>query len=119
MAYIKKHVDSVDAVLILANATVIAGGVLHTLSTILPKPLANNIGIVFTNASSPFSLDFSRHTVPEAFWSAPQFVLEHPTKILNNVNEKWVFQKNLSSIEVQRARNAERGTLGMLVKLFN
>jgi hypothetical protein len=83
VAYINENIRSVDAVLILADSTVTTGGmdyVLHTLSTILPKPLANNIGLVFTNVRPPSIRDLAQHTVPDAFKSAPQFVLDN----LNN-----------------------------------
>jgi hypothetical protein len=84
MAYIKEHIRSVDAVLILANSTVIDWW--HGLRTPhsvdhLAQTATNNIGFVFTNARPPFDRDFSQDTVPEAFKGAPQFVFDNPIAI--------------------------------------
>jgi len=74
---VKKLLDSVTAVLIHANSTVFTGDgmdyALSTLSTILPKTLANNIAFVFTNVSTPPLQGFS---VPEVFKGAPTFVFD-------------------------------------------
>jgi len=59
-----KHIDSITAALVLANGTVprITLGTDYALSTlfsIFPKTLANNIGFIFTNVSSPLHWNFS------------------------------------------------------------
>ena len=103
------YIDSVDAVLILADSNVTTGGmdhILRTLSTILPKPLANNIGFVFTNVRPPFIRVFPQAIVPEAFKGAPQFVFDNPITI-------WKYDSPWGSMA------AEERSLKMLVKLFN
>ena len=111
LAYIEKHVGTFHAVLILANSTVTTGGmdyVLRTLSTILPKPLANNVGLVFTNTRPPFIQDFPQVTLPEELKAAPQFAFDDPIAIC-----KYNSAPLLSMAE------AEERSLKMLVKLFN
>ena len=73
---------------------------LSTLSTILPKTLANNIAFIFTDVSSPSLQGFS---VPEVFKGAPTFV----------------FDGQLLA-EPRRFRKVdERSGLEILAKLFN
>ena len=67
---IKENISTVNAVIILANGTVPRLGVatdyaLSTLSSIFPRTLANNIGILFTNVSSPLSWNFDQNSLPD------------------------------------------------------
>ncbi|KAJ7226853.1 hypothetical protein GGX14DRAFT_530807 [Mycena pura] len=80
---IQNHIDSVNAVIILANGTVprITVGTdyaLTTLSAIFPKSLAPNIAFMFTNVSSPLSQNFSQDSVPPELNDAPHFFLDNP-----------------------------------------
>ena len=83
---IKEHIDSITAVLVLANGTVprITVGTDYTLSTLsamFPKTLTNNIAFMFTNVSSPLHWNFSKDTVPEVLKEAPQFRLNNPVAL--------------------------------------
>ena len=67
---IKKHIDSVPAILVLANGTVprVTVGTdyaLSTLSAIFPETLASRVAFLFTNVTSPLHWNFSRDTVPD------------------------------------------------------
>jgi hypothetical protein len=80
---IERHIDSVCAVLVLVNGaipriTVATDYALSTLSAIFPKALANNIAFMFTNISSPLSLNFPMGKLPEGLKDAPQFFLNNP-----------------------------------------
>jgi hypothetical protein len=80
---IQKHVDSVTAVLILANGTVsrITVGTDYALSTlcaIFPKELVDNIAFMFTNVPSLLSWNFSKDTIPPVLRKAPHFLLDNP-----------------------------------------
>jgi len=82
-AQIKAHIDSITAVLVLANGTVPRMTVgtnyaLSTLSAIFPKTLTKNIAFMFTNVSGPLYWNFPRDTIPEDLEGAPQFFLNNP-----------------------------------------
>lgn len=71
---IQEHIETVNGVLILANGTVPRLGVatdyvLSVLSSIFPRTLADNIGIMFTNIPSPLSWNFEQCSLP-AFLSS-------------------------------------------------
>jgi hypothetical protein len=85
VAQIKKHVDSVNAILVLANGTVprVTVGTdyaLSTLAAIFPN-LASNIGFIFTNVLSLLHLNFSGDTIPDILKDAPQFPLNNPVAL--------------------------------------
>ncbi|KAF8833638.1 hypothetical protein BDN67DRAFT_976509 [Paxillus ammoniavirescens] len=80
---IQENITTVDAVIILANGTLPRLGVatdyaLTTLSGIFPAILANNIGFIFTNVSSPLSWNFDESSIPEALSQSPLFLLDNP-----------------------------------------
>jgi len=80
---IKKDVDAVTAVLILANGTDLRVTVgtdyaLSTLSTIFPKSFASNIAFMFTNISSPLHWNFSGDSIPDILRDAPQLSPDNP-----------------------------------------
>ena len=123
---IKKHIDSVTAVLVLANGTVprITVGTdyaLSTLSAMFPKTLANNIAFVFTNVSSPLHWNFSKDAVPEVLKDAPQFLLNNPIAL----QKKYLKLKNDPNTRKVRAdfhkavKASEQEALETLVELFD
>ena len=79
----QKHINSITAVLILANGTVpwINDYALSRLSASLPKSLDENIAFVFTNVPSPLSWNFSKDTIPDQLRSAEQFLLDNPVAL--------------------------------------
>jgi hypothetical protein len=92
---IQNNIDSVNAVLILANGTVprITVGTdyaLSTLSAIFPKSLAQNIAFIFTNVSSPLSWNFAQDSVPAVLQDAPQYLLDNPISL----QKKYLKLKN-------------------------
>ena len=123
---IKKHIDSVTAVLILANGTIerITAGTdyaLSTLSAIFPKSLAENIAFMFTNVPSPLAWNFSQDTVPRVLKDAPQFLLDNPIalqrkylKLKDNPSMKKV-EKDMRN----HLKAGEQKALEMLVQLFD
>ena len=125
-AYIKKHTDSVTAVLVLANGTVPRGTggmgwAFSTLSAMFPKTLAKNIALVFTNVSSPLHWNFCQTTVPGVLRDAPQFVLDNPVAL----QKKYLKlggdpkTKNMRTEMRKVVNDAEQGALETLVNLFD
>ena len=125
-AQIKEHVDSVTAVLVLANGTVprVTVGTdyaLSTLSTIFPKSLTNNIAFMFTNVSSPLHWNFSGDTIPDVLKEAPQFLLNNPIalhkKYLKLMGDPSM-KKGMSEL-LRAVKAGEQSALEMLVDLFD
>jgi len=123
---IKEHIDSVTAVLVLANGTVpgVSVGTSHTLSTlsgILPKTPPDNIAVVLTNASSPLYQNFAQNVVPEVLKDAPLFLLNNPIAL----QKKYLDLKDGPNMKKVRAAwrdvvtTAEQDALEMLVGLFD
>jgi len=123
---IQKHIDSVTAVLILANGTVprVTVGTdyaLSTLSAIFPRSLAENIAFVFTNVSSPLSWNFSADTIPEMLRDAERFLLDNPVALQQKylVLKEQPDKKKLKSVIRKAVLAGEERALEMLVKLFD
>ena len=81
--YIEHHVDSISAVLVLADGNVPRSTVdmdytFSSLSPILPKTLVNNIAFILTNTRDPLSRGFSQEMIPELLKNAPLFLLDNP-----------------------------------------
>ena len=125
-AEIQNHIDSVTAVLILANGSVprITVGMdyaLSALSALFPKTLAKNIAFLFSNSPTYLSLNFAQDAIPEILKGAPQFLLDNPISLqkrflgfkddLNRKKRKREMQKEV--------KNAEQRALEMLVNLFD
>ena len=123
---IQNHIDSVNAVLILANGTVprITVGTDYTLSTlsaIFPKSLAANIAFMFTNVLSPLSWNFSQDTVPRVLKGAPQFHLDNPVALQKKYLE-LKDSKGRSNVRTEMRKHVKTGeqkALEMLVKFFD
>ena len=80
---IKQLIDSVTAVLVLANGTVpgltvATDNALSTLSSIFPTTLTNNLAFMLTNVSGPLYQNFSGDTLPDVLKDAPLFLLDNP-----------------------------------------
>ena len=123
---IQKHVDSVNAVLILANGTVprITVGTdyaLSTLSAIFPKSLADNIAFLFTNVASPLSWNFSMDTIPDPLKEARLFFLDNPIALQKkHLKLKGDLDYQKVRAEMRNAVQAgEEQGLDMLVDLFD
>ena len=123
---IKKHTDSVTAVLILANGTVPGvtvgtNSALSAMSTIFPQHPTNNVAFVLTNVSSPLYQMFSGDTVPDALKDAPQFLLNNPVAL----QKRYLMLKD--DPHVKRGSTYHRdglkadkhNTLEMMVRLFH
>ena len=110
MRYIEQHIESLNAVLILAfeSYSVWVEYTFSTLSAIFPKTLVNNIAFI-----SPLSNDyqywiFSRLKVPEVFKRCPVFYLDNPIKEQDTFGEEQIVCEHL-----------EHRALNMLLALFN
>jgi hypothetical protein len=123
---IKHHIDSVTAVLVLANGavpdvTVGSSYALSTLSAIFPKSLARNTAFMFTNVSDPLHWNFSRDTLPDVLTDAPRFLLNNPVALQREYSKL----KDNPAMNNERARLrsvmkvAEQNALEMLVDLFD
>ena len=123
---IKSHLDSVTAVLILANGTVprVTVGTdyaLSTLSAIFPKSLASNTAFMFTNVLSPLHWNFSGDSIPDDLKHAPYFLLNNPValqkkyfKLKDDPNMKK------TTVDLRKAVKAsEQNAMGMVVELFD
>ena len=125
-AQIEKHVDSISAILVLADGTaprVTVGTdyALSTLSSIFPQTLVNNIAFMFTNVLSPLHWNFSKDTVPDVLRRAPHFLLNNPIALQRKYhNIMSDSSMNKRRTEIRRAvKSAEQETLGVLVDLFD
>jgi hypothetical protein len=123
---IKKNIDSVTAVLILANGTVprVTVGTdyaLSTLSAIFPKSLASNTAFMFTNVLSPLHWNFSGDTIPDRLKDAPYFLLNNPVAL----QKKYLKLKDdpnmkKTKVDLRKAVEAsEQNAMGMAVELFD
>jgi len=97
---IEESIPFVNAVIILANGTVERLGAdyaLTMLSSIFPRTLADNIGVVFTNVASPLSWNFDQGSLPDALRGMEnnQFLLDNPLAL-------W---KKLVQFSLQRKPN--------------
>ena len=118
--------DSISAILILANGTVprVTVGTdyaLSTLSSIFPQTLINNIAFMFTNVSSLIYLNYPQHAIPEVLGDAPHFLLNNPIALQRNY-QKLMDDPNRRTrrTDFRRAvKAAEQETLGVLVDLFD
>ncbi|KAK2463003.1 hypothetical protein APHAL10511_004990 [Amanita phalloides] len=105
---IKEKISFVNSVLILANGTVERLGAatdyaLSALSSMFPRTLADNIGILFTNVSDPLSWNFDQDSLPECLRKNDrnQFLLDNPLA-------KW---KKLTSLSDRRNTSGKRRRL--------
>ena len=126
MTNIKKHVDSLTAVLIIANGTVprVTIGTdyaLSMLSTIFPNAVTNNLAFLFTNVSSPLFLNFSQDTLPGFHKDAPPFLLDNPIAL----QKKFLEIKDGPDVKMRKAKfhklikTSEQSALEMLVDFFD
>ena len=121
-AQIKNHIDSVTAVLVVANdaapgVTIGTDYTFSTLSTIFPKSLAGNIAFMFTNDLSSRQRNLSGDTIPGVLKNARQFHLDNPI-----VLQKEYLEANdgPGREDLREAvKDREQSTLGMLVDLFD
>ncbi|PFH47909.1 hypothetical protein AMATHDRAFT_49936 [Amanita thiersii Skay4041] len=90
---IENNITSVNAVIILANGTVprlrvATDYALSALSAIFPRSLANNIGLLFTNVSSPLSWNFDQNSLPDVLRSSDnQFLMDNPVAMWKKLEE--------------------------------
>ena len=123
---IQKHVDSINAVLILANGTVprLTVGTdyaLSTLSSIFPNTLTDNIAFMFTNVVSPLAWNFSPESVPDALKLIPYYLLDNPISL----QKKYLQLKadpNMRNAKKGLRKAVEEGeqtALEMLVDFFD
>ena len=125
-AQVKKHIDSVTAVLVFANGTVPGITVatehaLSTLSALFPITLSNNLAFVLTNVSGPLYQNFSGDTVPDTLKSAPQFLLDNPIALQRKYLKLEDDVKSRSKrAEMRKLVKASEGqALEMLVDFFD
>ena len=125
-AEIQNHIDSVTAVLILANGSVprITVGTdyaLSALSALFPKSLAKNIAFLFSNSPTYLSLNFAQDAIPETLKDAPQFLLNNPLALQKKFLE---FKDDPSKKKMKNdlqgdVKRAEERALEMLCDLFD
>ena len=113
---IEQHIDSVNAVLILADGivsrvTVEVDYIFKALSAIFPKTLVNNIAFMFTSVRDPRSWRFSQEMLPEALKNAPLFLLDNPLALQNRFKD--------DPTKKGMVRTCEQRALEMLVTLFD
>ena len=119
---IKNHIDSVTAILILANGAVPRGGVdidytLSTLSTIFHKPLTKNIGLMFTNVSNPLCYNFCEDTIPTSLQDAARFQIDNPFALQKNLKVDSSMENRMELHKV--VKFAEQGALETIAELFD
>ncbi|EDR04932.1 uncharacterized protein LACBIDRAFT_330139 [Laccaria bicolor S238N-H82] len=102
---IRDSIPEVTAVIILANGTNPRLGVatdyaITTLSSIFPRTLADNIGLLFTNISSPLDWNFEVETLPVELQGVKTFLLDNPLarhKKFLKIKEKAEAQGSVTS----------------------
>ena len=123
---IEKHINTVTAVLILADGTVprVTAGTdyaLSTLSAIFPKSLASNTAFMFTHVLSPLHWNFSGDTIPAGLNGVPHFLLNNPIA-LQREYLKLKDDPSMKKVEAEMCKAvkaSEQHGLGMLVELFD
>ena len=119
---IKNHINSVTAVLVVADGAVSGVTIgtdyaLSTLSTMFPKSLAGNIGFMFTNDLSSRQRNLSGDTIPGVLKNARQFHLDNPIVLQK---EFLKAKGGPGTANLRKAVKAsDQSTLGMLVDLFD
>ncbi|PFH47907.1 hypothetical protein AMATHDRAFT_49934 [Amanita thiersii Skay4041] len=125
---IQNNITSVNAVIILANGTVPRLGVatdyaLSALSAIFPRTLANNIGLLFTNVSSPLSWNFDQNSLPDVLRSSDnQFLIDNPVamwKKLKEMRESGTFSRRALSQLDSAVQEGYKKALEVLGDLFD
>jgi GTP-binding protein EngB required for normal cell division len=125
VAQIEEHVDSVNAILVLANGTVprVTVGTdyaLSTLTAMFPN-LPINMAFIFTNVLSLLHLNFSGDTIPAVLKDAPRFPLNNPValqrKCLSLKDDPRI--RNRGTNMRREVQGGEQNALEMLVKLFD
>ena len=111
-SHMKDHIDSVTAVLVLADGsapgiTVDIDYAFSTLSTVLPRSLASNTAFMFTNVPDPSLSNFSGGIIPDVLKDARQFYFDNPIARLKDGSR---------TVDL---RASEQNTLEMLKNLFD
>ena len=123
---VKQHIDSVTAILVLANGTVpgltvATNYALSILSAIFPTILTNNLAFVLTNVSGPLYQNFSGDTLPDVLKDAPVFLLDNPIalqrKYLELKDDAKLRSKGAEMCKTVKA--SEEQALEMLVDFFD
>ena len=120
---IKEHINSVTAVIVVANGavprvTVGTDYALSTLSAILPKSLASKTAFMFTNVSSPLHWNVSGDSLPVVLKDAPQFLLNNPVALQREYT-KLKYTPNMNKELRNAVKAGEQNALEMLVHLFD
>ena len=123
---IEKHIDSVTAVLIIANGTLQRLNVgtdyaLSTLAAMFPQSLADNTAFLFTHVPSPLSRNFPEDAIPAVFRDAIQFLLDNPIARQKEYLElkSDSTNKKVRAVSRKAVQASENGALEMLVDLFD
>jgi len=124
---IQENITIVNAILILANGTLPRLGVatdyaLSTLSSIFPRTLAENIGVIFTNVSSPLSWNFDMNSLPDVLRDANYWLLDNPIAMRKKFLDIQIQHSTPSKLLSSLDRAVEEGhtkALGDLAEMFN
>ena len=126
---IEQSIPVINAVIILANGTEERLGVatdyaLTTLSSIFPRTLADNIGIVFTNVASQVSWNFDLDSLPDALRGIQNnhFLLDNPLALQKNFMQLRSQRKTKKRVLAESESAVEEGhakALRQLVLLFD
>ena len=94
---------------------------MSTLSSMLPKSLAENIAFVLTNVSSALSMKSSEDIIPSVLRDVPRFLLDNPVAL----QKKYLAlkgnlgKKKLRAVVRRAVLAGEERALEMLVDLFD
>jgi len=89
---IRAHIQTLDAVIIMANGTVerVGPGVeyaLHTLAAMFPRSIADNIGFMFTNVPDALSFNFQPDTLPQEIRHSEVWTIQNPVAQFSKYQE--------------------------------
>ena len=119
---IKQLIDSVTAILVLADGAALGVTVgtdyaFSTLSTIFPKSLASNVAFMFTNDPSPLQRNLSGDTIPGVLKDARQFHLDNPIALQKVYLESKYGTRRAGLGKAVKVD--DQGSLRTLVELFD
>ena len=122
---IQNHLGYVHAVLILANGSTprISVSLDYTLSVLpalFPKSLVNNIAFLFSNVTTPASLNFPHDAIPKVLKDVPKFLIDNPIALQKNYLKQKGHMDRRTENKIKKAvKDAEQNALEMLVELFD
>jgi AIG1 family len=120
---IRAQVQTLDAVIIMANGTVerVGPGIeyaLYTLASMFPRSIADNIGFMLTNVPDPLSFNFQQDTLPPEVRNAEVWAIQNPVAQFTKYQESKANSRYTAS-KLQRVLQSNyENTMETLTEFF-